>query len=181
MWTVECLKRTRCAQFRLIICAIATALLAGCKSHDSAPRYDRPFPLGQVTDAFWETQQTNAEAADFILYQHEFVKDTTQLAPGAKRHLEQIALRLEQVPFPVVIEQSEHNARPELDQARQRVVIENLIRMGVSNVETRVVVASAFAEGFTSFEGQAAYYGIFNNNNAGGRFNGGQGGARGRF
>jgi hypothetical protein len=28
------------------------------------PAHDRPFPVGQVSDSFWETQQTNAEAAD---------------------------------------------------------------------------------------------------------------------
>src|SRR5262245_33156917 len=50
---------------------------------------DRPFPIGAVTDRFWETQQTNAEAADFIFYDHEFVGDTAQLTPLAKRHLEQ--------------------------------------------------------------------------------------------
>src|SRR6266436_3367547 len=42
------------------------------------PAADRPFPLGQVTDSHWETQQTNAEAADFIFYDHEFRYDTTQ-------------------------------------------------------------------------------------------------------
>src|SRR5262245_23550989 len=51
--------------------------------------YDRPFPLGAVTDTFWETQQTNAEAADFIFHDHEFVGETAQLGPACKRHLEQ--------------------------------------------------------------------------------------------
>ena len=80
------------------------------------PQVDRPFPIGQVTDSFWETQQTNAEAADFIFYDHEFRGNTAELAPGAKKHLEQVALRLEHVPFPVVIEESPHRrparARP---------------------------------------------------------------------
>ena len=47
-----------------------------CQGH--GPAYDRPFPLGQVTDAHWETQQTNAEASDFIFYDHEFVGNTAQ-------------------------------------------------------------------------------------------------------
>src|SRR5438445_513446 len=63
------------------------------------PGADRPYPLGQVTDAFWETQQTNAEAADFLFYDHEFRydtrsrTDTAELTPGGKKHLQQIALR----------------------------------------------------------------------------------------
>src|SRR5689334_7280511 len=70
------------------------------------PAYDRVFPLGQNNDAFWETLQTNAEAGDFIFFDHEFSGETAMLAPGAKRHLEEVALRLPHVPFPVVIEQS---------------------------------------------------------------------------
>lgn len=129
------------------------------------PAHDRPFPIGQVTDAFWETQQTNAEAADFVIYDHEFrwdtqrSADTAQLTPGGKKHLEMIALRLEHVPFPIVIEQSQHNARQELDHARRRTVLEGLARMGVTNVEPRVVIANRFAEGFTAVEAERSYYG----------------------
>ena len=61
-----------------------------------------------------------------MIYDHEFrwdtqrSADTAQLTPGGKKHLEMIALRLEHVPFPIVIEQSQHNARQELDHARRR-------------------------------------------------------------
>ena len=138
------------------------------------PSYDRPFPLGQVTDSFWETQQTNAEAADFIFYDHEFVDNTALLAPSAKRHLEQVALRLEHVPFPVVIERSEYDARPEMDEARRRMIVEQLARMGVPNAGGRVVVAESLAEGITALEGEQAYYQTLGvrNRNMGGRFGG---------
>ena len=129
----------------------------GRGKYSRLPQVDRPFPIGQVTDSFWETQQTNAEGADFIFYDHEFRGNTAELAPGAKKHLEQVALRLEHVPFPVVIEQSPHDARPELDQARRRTVVEQLARIGALNVEDRVVVAGAFPEGLTAQEGEAAY------------------------
>jgi hypothetical protein len=138
-----------------------------------SPPYDRPFPLGAVTDRFWETQQTNAEAADFIFYDHEFAGDTVRLAPAAKRHLEQVALRLEHVPFPVVIEQSEHNARPDLDQARRRAIVEHLARLGVEGAEGRVVIAPAFAEGITAVEAEGAYQNVI-----GGEFSGGGGSGR---
>ena len=152
----------------LAVAAIFAALMNGCRSPHAGPKYDRPFPLGQVTDSFWETQQTNAEAADFIFYDHEFVGHTAHLAPGAKRHLEQVALRLEHVPFPVVIEQSPHAARPELDNARRHVIVEGLIRLGAHNAVDRVVIAPSFAEGFTAIEGASAYYGIFNRSSGGG-------------
>lgn len=151
----------------------------GCASHDvldAGPEVDRPFPLGAVTDAHWETQQTNAEAADFIMYDHEFTGDTASLAPGAKRHLEQMALRLEHVPFPIVIEQSMHNANPKLDESRRRVVVEHLARMGLPNAGGRVVVAPAFAEGFTAIEAENAYFNVINSGNRGG--GGGVGGGR---
>ena len=149
--------------------AIATILLTVCLSSvgcfrgggrggaGNRPPYDRPFPLGAVTDAHWETQQTNAEAADFIFYDHEFVGETAELAPGAKDHLMQVALRLEHVPFPVVIERSPHNARPQLDRTRRQVIVELLARLGHEASEGRVVIAPAFAEGMTAVEGESAY------------------------
>jgi len=100
------------------------------RNNQVAP-YDRPFPLGAVNDTFWETQQTNAEAADFIFHDHEFRGETAQLAPAAKQHLEQVAMRWEHVPFPVLIEMSEYNAKPQLDRARRQAIIEQLSRLGI--------------------------------------------------
>lgn len=179
-----------------ILVTLTLAALAGCHHGDCnggrnglhsyrGPGADRPFPLGQVSDSFWETQQTNAEAADFLFYDHEFRldtktrTDTAELTPGGKKHLQQIALRLEHVPFPVVIEESPHNGRPELDAARRQTVVEQLGRLGVMNAEERVVVANAFPEGYTGIEAENSYYNIINNNFGGGagrRF-GGYGGS----
>jgi hypothetical protein len=162
-----------------ITLSLALAMLAGCdhflgggRRSANLPAVDRPFPVGQYNDAFWETQQTNAEAADFIFYDHEFRGNTAELAPGGKTHLEQVALRLEHVPFPVVIEQSQHNAHPEMDQARRRTIVEQLARIGVLNAEERVVVANAFPEGYTEQESEASYYS--------GVLSGGFGGGTGR-
>jgi hypothetical protein len=143
----------------LLLCVTATGCFQGA-TRGGAPPYDRPFPVGQVTDSIWETQQTNAEAADFVFYDHEFRDDTAELTPGAKRHLESVAMRLEHVPFPVVIERSMHNAKPEVDRARRQMIVEQLARMGIPSVEGRVVIASAFAEGFTAIEGEQAYSSI---------------------
>jgi hypothetical protein len=157
---------------QILTAALFAVLLAGChhwcrrgdecapggKGHQ-LPLVDRPFPVGQVSDSFWETQQTNAEAADFIFYDHEFRGNTAELAPGAKKHLEQVALRLSHVPFPVVVEQSPHNKQPQVDQARRQTIVLALARMGVLDVENRVIVANAFPEGLTAQEAEGAYYG----------------------
>ena len=178
----------------ILFLAILAAALSGCAWHDfdqcanghrggqghgnriyggppRGPAHDRPFPIGQVSDSFWETQQTNAEAADFVFYDHEFLGETANLGPGAKRHLEEVALRLPHVPFPVVIEQSMYNGKPELDFARRQTIVMQLARLGVPNIEERVVIANAFAEGFTAIEGERTYY----SNIIGSRFGGGGG------
>jgi hypothetical protein len=154
---------------------LAVALLTGCqhKKGKLGPAHDRPFPLGQASDAFWETQQTNAEAADFIFYDHEFVGDTSKLTPLAKKHLEQVAKRLEHVPFPIVIEECTGDPANHLDLARKQKIVEQLARLGIPNAEERVVVANAFPEGLTAIEASSAYSsGIlsnFGNNSRGGR------------
>jgi hypothetical protein len=181
----------------LLIAAGASLTAAGCHHGDcnggggglfskhkpyggqaNGPAHDRPFPVGQNSDSFWETQQTNAEAADFVFYDHEFKGNTAELAPGAKKHLEQVALRLEHVPFPIVIEESQHDARPALDEARRQTIVQQLGRMGVVNVEGRVVVANAFAEGITAVEAENAYWNVIGGQwgAGGGRRFGGSGG-----
>lgn len=150
------------------LAASGCAHCCGERGHNGPPgaAHDRPFPPGQVTDSHWETMQTNAEAADFIFYDHEFRYDTrthvdtAELAPGGKKKLMQVALRLEHVPFPVVVEESQHGARPELDEARRQTVIRELNRLGVTGADGRVVVAGALAEGFTGVEAEGAYLNV---------------------
>jgi hypothetical protein len=161
------------------LCCAGMLALAGCQSCPG-PAYDRPFPFGQVTDAHWETQETNAEASDFIFYDHEFVGDTAVLTPAAEKHLQQVALRLPHVPFPVVVEEIGNSSSPNLgklndtenprsdaerrraiDVERRRAIIERLVmltQVDPRRIAGRVVVASAIAEGISSVEGEAAYY-----------------------
>jgi hypothetical protein len=145
----------------ILVCLVSV----GCHLHSQAPKeqqlgppYDRPFPLGQVTDAHWETQQTNAEAADFIFYDHEFEGTTARLTPGGRKHLLQVALRLEHVPFPIVVEETPGERAGQLDLARRHELIGQLTQLGVHQVDPRVVIGPAFAEGLTAIEGEASYY-----------------------
>ena len=181
-------------KYTLLILSLV-ALATGCagphhkQSHKTyggppyGPALDRPLPVGQATDAFWETQQTNAEAADFIFYDHEFKYDTTnhvetaQLSPLTKKHLTEVALRLEHVPFPVIIEElprnhdaAKNHEKGLLEQARRKTIVEQLNRLGVTNADERVVVSNAFPEGFTGVEGERSYFNVI-----GGGFGGGAG------
>lgn len=140
---------------------------SGCQRFYCGAPPSRPFPLGAVSDAFWETQQTNAEAGDFIFFQHEFRGQTAELAPGTNRHLESVALRLEQVPFPVVVEQSNFGRDSELDQKRREVVVGHLTRMAGLDMESRVIVAPSFMKGLSGIEGAQAYYSMFDNAGSG--------------
>ena len=81
----------------------------------------------------------------------------------------QVALRYEHVPFPVVIEQSPHNRKPQLDADRRRTIVEQLARLGIEETEQRVIIAPAIADGITSVEAEWAYYQtLFNNFQNGG-------------
>ena len=166
---------------------LAGCLLAvGCHANPWASReqpfvspHDRPFPLGQVTDAHWETQQTNAEAADFIFYDHEFEGVTARLTPLGRKHILNVALRLEHVPFPIVIEETPGERAGQLDLARRREVIDQLRQLGIEAVHPRVVIAPVFPEGITAREGESAYYRTRDDNDDNGRGGGssGRGGA----
>ncbi|MBQ9456307.1 MAG: hypothetical protein Q4A17_12710 [Thermoguttaceae bacterium] len=128
------------------------------RAKPAMPPYDRPFPLGHVSDAFWETQQTNAEAADFILYDYEFVETSATLTPMGRDHMTQIARRLPHVPFPIVIEMSEKTNDPkenrdliQIDETRRANVVMWLQKfyaddptMDPEQIANRVVIAPDF-------------------------------------
>jgi hypothetical protein len=78
-----------------------------------------------------------------------------------------------------VIEKKAWNPSPELDRARRRYVLEQLGRMGFTNMDRRVIVAPAYVEGITAVEGERAYQSIISGNNGGGA--GGRGGGGGGF
>jgi hypothetical protein len=144
---------------RYLLAVLGCCCLTGCQwCHPCRPAYDRPFPLGQVSDSHWDAQQTNAEASDFVFYDHEFTGDSAGLTPLGEKHLQQVALRLCQVPFPVVVEQSINNKNPKLDGERRMAVIQKLAHLGLSNIDQRVVVAPAIAPGISAQEGESAYY-----------------------
>lgn len=150
-----------------------TASLIGCASSDKGPKLPiadiHPTPLGTVSDPIWQQQEENAEASDFVIYEHEWVHNSSRLNPAGMEHVKQIAHRAAATPFPVLVERSSMSVDPstqykfpvngheELDLERRNLVTQALLEMGVADAESRVVVSPALTPGFQEFEGERAY------------------------
>ena len=164
------------------------------------PCADPPPPLGSMTvDPFFQKQEENGEASDFVIYEHEFDDNTNRLNAAGEDHLRQIAARMACVCYPVIIQQSSDGIRPhtkreypvhnnpDLDIERRDVVVRALDLMGAAGADSRVVVGHALTPGDTQFEAERAYnrgiLGGFGFGGGGGGFGrgGGLGGLGGGF
>src|SRR5580704_6315562 len=102
------------------------------------------YPLGSVNRAHYQTMGANAEAADFILHRHEFVGDTADLTPYGKDHILEIAARARSAPFPIIVERSENNATPAIDDSRRAAISQFLVAHGVNDAPDRTIIAPAY-------------------------------------
>jgi hypothetical protein len=161
--------------------------------------------LGTDVDQYLEPQEYNAEAAKYIVYQHEFelnqYKDGRtvggyRLNYAGEDHVKQIAYNLRRgAPYQVVVERSTTSVKPgtkyeypvylnpELDTKRRLVVVRALTKMGIPNADELVVVAPSFAQPLTGPEAVWSYQrgmmqGFWGR---GGGFGGGFGGFGGGF
>ena len=162
----------------LVMAGAALMLNSGClapwkyNTHYVAqlPCADPPPPLGSMTvDPFFQKQEEHGEASDFVVYEHEFMGDTNRLNTAGEDHLRQIAARLGDVPYPVIVEESSLASRcetkhkfpvhndPQLDMQRREVVARALELMGAPDANSRVVVGPALTPGFRQFEATRAY------------------------
>ena len=163
----------------------------GCNHWSKYYAPDTPPPLGTQVDHIWQTQQRNAEAAKFTVYQHEFVANQARLNMAGEDHVKQVAMRLQYgEDFPVVVERGMMAKRentefkypvhpdPKLDLQRREVVVRSLAAMGVHDAEQRVVVAPSYPEGYMASESERDYQqaiGGFNAYGGGGGFGRGGG------
>ncbi|MFM7836183.1 MAG: hypothetical protein ACKPJD_30680, partial [Planctomycetaceae bacterium] len=131
-----------------------------------------------------DLQEAQGEAADFVIYEHEFVAGTARLNPAGEAHLRQIGARAALVPFPILVENSSEeiaamveNCPPcaELDTQRRSVVVAALTMMGVPAASQRVLTSPALSAGLTSAEAERSYSGAVQG--AGGGFGGASGNA----
>lgn len=158
-----------------------------------------PMPLGTISDPIWKTHESNAEASDFVIHEHEWVANSETLNDAGINHLMRITARVHQAPFPIVIEPSSQSTREttehkfpihndiKLDMRRRDLIVETLMKRGVTDAQNRVQVGPATAPGFESFEGESAYQqgfsgadrdGGLGRGGFGGGFGGGIGGVR---
>lgn len=149
-----------------------------------------PKPLGTFVDPAFQDMEANAEASDFVIYQHEWDGETTTMNDRGLEHLKRIYERAPQTPFPILIEPSnmavDENTRHEypvngnhaLDMQRRAAIVKALTGMGFAEAEQRVYVAPALTPGYQGFEAERAYNRGFSNfNTTGAGFGGGFGGA----
>jgi hypothetical protein len=162
---------------RFVLWSLSACWFAsGCA--EPGPPYDRPFPLGQVTDSHWDTQMTNAQASSFIFYDHEFIGDSAKLNVLGQKHLVQVAIRLRHVPFPVVIEETPNHKNPKLDAARRQAILDRFAELGLHDLEARVLIAPAIAQAMRGDEAQQIYGSLYTTvGNYGGTGRGDFGGA----
>ena len=127
------------------------------------------YPLGSINRAHYHQMETNGEAFDFIMHRNEFVDFTGELNAFGLDHLIDIAARARSAPFPILIERSENNSDPEIDQHRRQIVALMLSDKGVPNAQSRVIVSQSYAPGLNGDEAESAYFRSLNNDDDGGR------------
>lgn len=188
--------RGRSIGSRALALGLTGLLVCGCQilpiQRSGSRTPGAPAHLGVVNDQVFMTQEANAEASDFVIYDHEFQGDTVRLNTGGEDHVKQIGARLmagEQ--FPVLVERSFSSVvkgtdnpfpvspNPEMDLQRRAVVVTVLQSMGIPDAEQRVIVGPAYASGFDD-EDNSRYRNQRRQNNNGGLF-GNFGGFMGGF
>ena len=135
--------------------------------------YQPPPPyatLGSISDSIWQQQERSGEAAEFIVYEHEFKLNEDRLNPLGLDHIKQIAYRLQQgQQFPIVVERGMTSPKagtqfeypvhfnPQLDNERRDMVVRALKLLRVPNADERVVVGQAYMPGVLATEAIGAY------------------------
>ena len=136
--------------------AALIGLCSGCGWHAGCdcPSAPRLYPLGAVNQAHYEAMQANGQAAAFTVHQFEFIGTTSELSAAGKDHLLEIAGRARSVPFPIVIERTDGNSNPTLDEHRRAGVAQVLLDLGIGDAQPRTIVAPAYGERLSSREAE---------------------------
>ncbi len=167
---------------KLATCLLLSSAVAGCylPTFGSKRSFAIPntYPLGSTVRAHYHQMEMNAEASDFIMHRYEFVRNTGELNCAGKDHVMEIAARMRSVPFPILVERSEHNSDPELDQLRRNLIAQILTDFGNADASQRCIVATPYNKHLNGLEAEPDWYrwiGI----RGGGQNNGGGGGGGG--
>jgi hypothetical protein len=131
---------------------VLIALCGGCGWHAGCDCASAPclYPLGAVNQAHYEAMQANGQAAAFTVHQFEFIGTTSELSPAGKDHLLEIAGRVRSVPFPIVIERTDGNSNPTLDEHRRASVAQVMLDLGIGDAAQRTIVVPAYGKELSS-------------------------------
>jgi hypothetical protein len=167
-------------------------LLRSRRARRAMPLPPPPAPVGALSAQIFQMQERNAEASDFVIYEHEFQMYSTRLNYAGEDHVKQIAARIHAgMQFPVLVERSQHSVNPndkykypvhlnpELDLRRREVIVQILVTLGVPDAEQRVVISPSLTAGYEASEAINAYLQGIQNFGFGGT--GGYGGGFGGF
>lgn len=178
---------TRNHSHRLVFSLLLLSAVTGCcvPSFGSKRSFAIPntYPLGSTVRDHYHQMEMNGEASDFVIHRHEFVRNTAELNCAGKDHVMEIAARMRSNPFPVLVERSENNSDPELDQLRRNIVTQVLTDFGNADAATRCIVSTPYNKHLNGMEAEPDWYrwigirsgGLGNNNNTGGGLGGGAG------
>lgn len=123
-------------------------------------------PLGHDVHVNMETQVLNGEAARMVLYQFDFVDQTSCLNLRGKDQLAKVAAMLDHNFFPIVIERTP--AHPELAEARRLAVLNALAAGPFPVPPMRVVIGQPPATGLQGREANLIYLNLLNMTRSGG-------------
>ncbi|MFO0970109.1 MAG: hypothetical protein U0793_31545 [Gemmataceae bacterium] len=148
--------------------ALPIALLGGCRLFDGSylergptcvnrcadiTAGAMPDPTGAHVARFIKVQAEKAEQDDFTIHRDEWFQGGKVLGPYGRYHIELIARKWGDNPFPVIIATSEI---PELDAARRHFVVDMLARKGI-DADPRVILGFPAAEGLYGEAMEPAY------------------------
>jgi len=142
----------------VLVVTIVAALAAGCHEDGHICSTDKcadippgaiPQPAGVYNCRWTNEQAARAEQDKFVIHQMEWFSGGDQLGPDGRRHIEQIAKRWGEVPYPIIVSASDDSS---LNTKRQQIIVETLTRLGVDDADRRVKVGYPEAEGLYGTE-----------------------------
>lgn len=155
-----------------------------------------PRPLGSSVRTHFEMQRQGAARSDFVINLHEWYQGGAALGPEGRRHVGELAQRMQTEQHPIVLEPAEPDLKvsPNIetaiqlarvtDQNRRLAVIQQLAASGSIGIDSRVIVAYPQAEGLRGDETTRVFQRLNSRGNGGGgggNGNGTGGGGGGGF
>ncbi len=134
---------------RNVLAGLSSAVLGfcgGCGWHAASQTCCSPglYPLGAVNQAHYEAMHVKGQASAFVIHQFEFMGTTGELSAAGKDHLLEIASHARSAPFPIIVERTDNNANPSLDERRRASVAQVLVDLGIADAIQRTVVAPVY-------------------------------------